>query len=147
MPSHILYDTIYQLLVQGRLKINPEHKLTSVLVEEMDSCEIGYTASGNVKYEVPRSGGSHGDILVALGVAAVLHETPHASMVTAQARRLGPDRVIERRPGTRHYGSQALAVIEQRRAESYSEAERYREAELERFRAAGWGTGGTGHPD
>ncbi len=139
-PSHVLYENIYQLLVQRRLRMNPSHPLTSTLVEELDSCTVGYTATGNVRYEVPRSTGAHGDLLVALGVACTLHEVPHASMVTAQARRLGPDRVIERKSGNRHYGSRALAVIEQRRAESYGEAERYREAERERFREAGWTT-------
>ncbi len=100
---------------------------------------MGYTSTGNVRYEVPRSTGAHGDLLVALGVACTLHEVPHASMVTAQARRLGPDRVIERRPGTRHYRASARDVVDMRMSESRREAMEYAREERERFAAAGWG--------
>ncbi len=120
--------------------------VTSALVEELDSCTVGYTATGSIRYEVPRSGGSHGDILVALGIAATLHETPFAAQVTATARRLGPDRVIERRPGNRHYRASASDIVDMRMSESRREALEYAAAERERFRAAGWGTGGSGHP-
>jgi len=139
VPSAHIYQCVYQLLVQRRLRMSPEHALTTTLVQEMDACEVSYTPQGNVKYEVPRSGGSHGDLLVALGIAALLHEAPWSSQITAMARKYGPDRVHERRPGNRHFrGDTARQVVEDRLSESEREAQEYMRQERARFEAAGW---------
>jgi hypothetical protein len=84
--------------------------------------------------------GSHGDILAVLGIAAVLHERPFASQITAMARRYGPDRVFERRQGNRRYrGDTAREIVDARLEHSRQEAEDYMRAERARFAAAGWG--------
>ncbi len=143
VPSHVLYEHVYQLLVQRRLRINPAHPLTATLVQELDSCEVSYTANGGIRYEVPRSGGSHGDLLVAAGIAATLHETPWSSQVNMRARSRGPDR--ERRPGNRRRGEAARDVVDTRLNQSRAEAEAYMDAERRRFADAGWGTSTDAH--
>ena len=55
----------------------------------------------------------HGDLLVSLGIAALLHEEPYGAAVRAAERR-GRQGTRQRRPGKRRPGNAARAVIEER---------------------------------
>ena len=57
--------------------------------------------------------------------------------MTAMARRLGPDRVCERRPGRTHTHHVAREILDTRLERSRREAEGYMKAERARFAAAG----------
>lgn len=122
VPSAAIYEVVYRLLTERRLLLNPAHPLARQLAREMDACTMAYTSTGNVRYEVMAQG-SHGDLLVSTGLAAVLHEHPHSFMVHARERRDRPGH-RERHVGTPRQGSAARQVIKQRLEDSRRESER-----------------------
>ncbi len=93
VPSNKIFETVYSLLSQGRLRVPRNHELTPRLVEEADMTEVVETERGNVRYEC-RAAGGHGDLLVSVGTAAVLHEVPHVleTKRRAEAGRRGSGR-------------------------------------------------------
>lgn len=138
VPATEIYEVTYRLLAQGRLLVPQRHPLTARLVEEMDAVEATYTTTGNVKYDA-HTGGGHGDLLTAVGIAALLHEVPHQARVAARTRANKGSVTVKRptqhraptedaaqtprreRPttGRRRRGTNtARQIIEQRRAES-----------------------------
>ena len=121
VPSSQVYESVHRLLVQRRLRANPDHPLARQLTRELDACTVTYTPSGGVKYEV-LAHGSHGDLLVSTGLAAVLHEHPHARVVNVRERRGRPG-YRERRAGTPRRGGAARQLIRQRLEESERAAE------------------------
>ena len=123
VPASRVYEVTYRLLVQRRLRLSPDHPLTPQLASEMYACVAEHTPAGNVRYEV-LAPGSHGDLLVSLGIAALLHEEPYGAAVRAAERR-GRQGNRQRRPGKRRLGNAARAVIEERLEASRREALEY----------------------
>ena len=123
VPANRIYEVTYRLLVQRRLRLNPDHRLTRQLVEEMDACVADHTASGNVRYEV-LAPDTHGDLLVSLGIAAALHEAPYDVEVNVRERRQRPE-TRTRKQGRAYLTNAARLVIQERLEASRREAEEY----------------------
>jgi hypothetical protein len=143
VPAHAVYEVVYQLLTQRRLKFNPAHPLTTQLVQEMDACETSHTPSGGTRYEVSMPG-SHGDVLYAAGLGCLLHEAVFDRHVFGRSRRGGDDprdREWPRPPGrVRVRTMTGREIVAARIDQSRQEAIDYAERERERFEQAGWGT-------
>lgn len=102
IPSTMVFESLYRLMVAGRLRVPRHHPLTDALLEELEEVTPTETPTGNLRYDGSTPGGGHLDLCTACGLAAVAAERHYTREVNIRARSTDGERP---RSGRRKFSS------------------------------------------